>query len=110
MSAEYIGEKCFQNSGLKELVIPGGTEMIRFAAFRRCPKLETVFIEDGVKRLTDTCLEFCPKLHKVYIPASVIDIGENTFYADNDVIIIAPKGSYAEMYAVRHSIPFIERK
>lgn len=105
-AAEYIGEKCFRNSGLKELMVPGGTEMIRYGAFSGCSNLETVYFEEGIKMLTDTCLEFCPKLHKVYIPASVIQIGEYTFCADDNVLIIAPQSSFAQMFAAQHNIPF----
>lgn len=109
-AASYIGEKCFQNSGLKELMIPGKTNIIRYGAFSNCPELETVYIEDGFRVLTDTCLEFCPKLHKVTVPASVLWIGDVAFCGSKNVLIAAPKGSYAERFAALKSIPFTALK
>ena len=103
--SNYIGEKCFQNSGLKELMIPGGSRLLRYGAFSSCPELETIYIDDGVDCLTDTCFEFCPKLQKVTIPASVLWIGDYAFCGSKNVTLYVQKGSYAERYAALHDIP-----
>ena len=105
-SLDYIGEKCFQGSGITELTIPSGTKMMRWAAFRMCPDLETIHIENGVKCLVDCCFEQNPKLHEVYIPESVADIGEHTFMNDANITLVVQKGSYAEKYAEQSGIRY----
>ena len=106
MFTDYIGEKCFEGSGLTELTIPSGTKMIGWAAFRRCPNLETIHIEEGVEHLADCCFEQNPKLHEVYIPESVTDIGEHTFMNDANITLIVKKDSYAEKYAEQSCIRY----
>ena len=45
---EYIGSKCFQDSGLEEIVIPNGIVTIEFGTVASCKSLErVVFNEDS---------------------------------------------------------------
>ena len=44
---EYIGEQCFYGSGVEEIVLPSTLREINEYVFWLCPKLRTVWIEDG---------------------------------------------------------------
>ena len=46
-------------------------------------------------------------LEKISIPASVTEIGEDAFKNCEKLIIFAPKGSYAEIYARENGIQFL---
>lgn len=98
-----IGEGAFANSGLTELVIPGGVSRIGTAAFSDCKKLVSVQLPslagnigsslfDGCVMLEnvrfdgapavifDKMFKECDALEKILIPAGVTRIGSGAFY------------------------------
>ena len=44
---EYIGGKCFENSGIEEIALPRTLKEIDENLFDGCTKLKTVWVEDG---------------------------------------------------------------
>jgi hypothetical protein len=76
--------------------------------YRSC--IEEIIFEDGVKAINDCCFEDLTSLRRVVIPESVVDIGDDIFGYDNDLISnvtwYVKKGSYAEEYAQENEIKY----
>ncbi len=106
-SLKAINTGAFVMSGLKELNIPSNVEMIGEKPFGTCKNLEKVFIAEGVKKIEEEAFQHCVSLKEVHIPGSVTEIGSRIVSQSEDAVIYAPKGSYAETYAVEHDIPFV---
>ena len=102
-----IGSCTFRNSGLKSITIPNNVKCIGESAFISCSLLESVTIQKGVTTIGNYAFDGCTRLESVTIPNSVTHIGENVFGRNCDSLTIrCNKGSYAEQYAQKHSIPY----
>ena len=104
-----INTNTFNSCGFTEVRVPGNIKTIGDGAFFWCTKLEKVYIEDGVKEISLSAFSIC-KLKKVFIPKSVKKI-DNAFEAlkpqKSKAKIYGCKGSYAEKYARKYKMPFI---
>ncbi len=93
---------------LAEITIPKGIIRIETAAFGNCRKLKRVNLPDGLTRIENGAFSLCPNLRGITIPASVTFIEHDSFYRTNDLIITAPRGSYAIGYAKEKGFKFKE--
>lgn len=92
------------NEGAKNIVIPeviDGLPVlgVEEEAFAECDTLETVDIPDGVRAVADRAFVRCQNLKTVRIPASVIWMGEDTFFGSAQAAFICEEGCYAYWYA-----------
>ena len=66
-----------------------------------------IILSENVTSIGSMAFDECTGLTSIVIPASVIDIGFSAFSELNDVVILTPKGSYAEEYARESNVKFI---
>lgn len=104
-----INTDTFDSCGFTEVHVSGNIKTIGTGAFSWCNKLEKVYIEDGVKEICLSAFSAC-NLKKVFIPKSVKKI-DNAFEVvkpkKNKAKIYGYKGSYAEKYAKKYKMPFV---
>lgn len=127
-----IGDYCFINcTTLEKIELNYALHTIGTGAFSGTSALKDINLEDSIVTkiepytflnsgieevaLPDTCTEIgqdafaqCESLTKVTIPASVTTIHEDAFRMSDNVVIYAPKDSYAIEYAKANNIPYVE--
>ena len=102
-----IGENSFSDcNSLKNVSIPESVTNIGRGAFACCKNLVSFVIPKNVTSIGEVAFAHCEELVSVSIPASVTAIGEDAFGLCNKLVIHAPKGSFAEKYALENNIPF----
>lgn len=69
---------------------------------------EEYVIPDTVKIIRDGAFENCTYLKKVTIADITSDIGDGAFAACDSLTICGSKNSYAEYYATKNNIPFVD--
>ena len=107
---EIIGDCSLQNTKIKEITIPATVTLTKNGAFAGCKELETVVFEEGSQFTTlgtgtfgrdsklknivlpDSLITIgygafsqCEGLETLTIPASVVDIQQDTFYNNNSL-------------------------
>ena len=99
-----IGRDTFgANRKLTEIEIPSSVETIGPGAFRECSFLQTVRIREGVSAIESTAFGNDPCLTRVEIPSSVVNISGSAFQGcDPSLVIAAPAGSFASLYAAAY--------
>ena len=95
-------------SSLTSITIPDGVKTIEGSAFCGCSGLTSITIPDGVKTIGGNAFYGCSGLTSITIPDSVTSIGYNAFEECENLAIYGTVGSFAEQYALRNDIPFIE--
>ncbi len=107
-----IGKGAFWGcSGLTgSLILPDGLTSIDTGTFCRCSGLTgSLTFPDGLKIIGELAFTGCSGLNgKLYIPESVTSIGCDAFERVRNRTIYGVSGSYAETYANRYGISFIE--
>ena len=102
---------CFK---IETVYVPGSVKTIESGAFANCLSLKEVFIEEGVESIgrkntgISGAFTACQKLKKIVIPETVTYIEDNAFEWTKDVTIYGVLNSYAQQYAVKKGIPFVE--
>ena len=56
-SVTYIGEGCFQNCGLKEVILPSGITSLPARCFYQAYNLKSIVIPDSVTTIGESCFE-----------------------------------------------------
>lgn len=97
-----IADHAFEDCYFDTVTLPSGLKWIGGGSDLTPNKQEELVIPDGVTHIGWISLS----APNVIIPASVTYIEEGTF---SNATIIAPKGSYAESYALKNNILFKER-
>ncbi|MGN1065620.1 MAG: leucine-rich repeat protein [Thermoguttaceae bacterium] len=64
-------------------------------------------IPSSVTSIGDGAFDNCPSLSSIKIPSSVTSIGDGAFDGCPNLILLVPKGSYAEQYAKENGIKYI---
>ena len=68
---------------ITQVIIPGSVETIGCRSFLKCPNLETIELQNGLKEILGSAFEECTKLTSIEIPATV------TLIASEDVELSA---------------------
>ena len=91
-SVSEIGKSAFANTGIKEIRIPEGVEVISASMFSGCDKLETVYLPSTIKTIDTYAFYNCVNLKSIYLPESVTTINDYAFYhCDNLLEINIPE-------------------
>ena len=97
---------------LSQIEFPSELIIIHANAFMCCQALVDIKIPESVVTIEEKAFNWCRKLRKVYIPGTVKEIGEYAFpndYQGADLLEIhAPSGSYAQEYAEKNHLRFVE--
>lgn len=88
--------------------IEGGLVDLFWKAFEKNKTMETLVICEGITTIGYGVARGCRLLKHVRIPASVMQIGDNSFVeCAPELTIYAPAGSFAEIWAKEKNIPFV---
>lgn len=104
---EYAFDLC---KNMQFLHFPGGMSVFPASLFRECTSLQKIEIGEGVTEIQNGAMKGCPALRWVSIPASVTKIGEDVFDEGVTPVICGEKGSYAEAYAMKKGLTFVEKE
>lgn len=101
-TVKTIGTYAFYyNSNLTSVTIPQSVTCLEEGAFGQSSHLkEAVFLGNGLKTLGDYAFAGCASLEKIVLPQSLTAISDTAFNDCSGFTIYAPKGSYAETYAL----------
>ncbi|MBQ8511248.1 MAG: leucine-rich repeat protein, partial [Clostridia bacterium] len=69
--------------------------------------IRIVNIGDGITEISDRMFWYCRNLESVTVPASLTAMAENAVYPADSLVIHAPNGSIAELYASIQDIAFV---
>lgn len=102
-----IGYSAFYGcESLSSITIPTGISVIEYGTFYLCMSLNNVRIPENVTTIDCYAFGFCPKLGIIKMSNSVTYMNEDVFFESPIVTIYGFDGSYAQDYAISHSIPF----
>ena len=108
-SVTKIGDYAFSHCiGLTSMTITEGVTEIGEFAFADCYNLTNIIIPSSVTSIGGWAFSDCTGLTSVIIPASVVYIDHSSFNFCDNLTIYGVKGSYAETYADKNGIPFVE--
>ncbi|MBE6825832.1 MAG: hypothetical protein E7511_02980 [Ruminococcus sp.] len=74
-----LGDHCFSDSILENVVIPDGVTMIGRSAFDDCAELTALSLPEGVTSIGSDAFSFCYALADIDIPSTVTSIGSWAF-------------------------------
>ncbi len=95
-------------TSLEKVYIPNGVTTIDSQAFWGCSALKEIRFPETVTIIRDCAFWQCKSLTNIYLSQNVVSIGENAFLTENEnTVIHAPAGSYAETYAKENKIQFV---
>ena len=108
-TVKTIGTYAFYyNSNLTSVKIPASVTSLEEGAFGHNDNLkEAVFEGNGLVTLGDYAFAECRSLEKIVLPESLTTISDSAFYSCSGFTIYAPKGSYAETYALEHGYSYV---
>lgn len=98
---EYTGDDT-------DVVIPDNVTVIGDEAFADNCDICSIVIPDSVTKIGEDAFAWCCELCKAVIPESVVNINWSSFKGCESLVIHAPKGSYAEGYALENEFAFAE--
>lgn len=107
-TVKTIGTYAFYyNPNLTSVKIPKSVTSLEEGAFVHNDNLkEAVFEGNGLETLGDYAFAECRSLKKIVLPQSLTTISDTAFYNCSGFTIYAPKGSYAETYALEHGYSY----
>lgn len=99
-------EGAFYNSGLVNVVISDGAQMIDAKAFENCTSLTGVLIPDTVSEIRLGAFKGCTALSSLEIPESVTAIGNGVFTGCTALKLTVTENSAAHTYAKNNGIDY----
>lgn len=70
--------------------------------------IKSIIVPDSIMSIGKGAFRYCSSLQDIVIPESVTYIGDGAFYGILNVVIHAPKGSYAIKFAKNNNVKFLE--
>lgn len=74
------GQVFYNNSNIKQIIMPNQITNIGLFAFRECVNLESITLSNNVKTLGDSCFWNCSKLTTINLPTSLTRIDPYAFW------------------------------
>lgn len=96
-TVKIIGDHAFSKSGLKEIRVPEGVEVISYGIFANCEQLERVYLPDTVTVIDTYAFSECSNLKEIYIPENVTTINDYAFYNCTKLEVINIPDSLTEI-------------
>ena len=96
-TVKIIGEHAFSQTGLKEVWIPEGIEVISYGMFANCEQLEKVYLPETVTVIDTYAFSECSSLREIHIPESVTTINDYAFYNCTNLEVINIPDSLTEI-------------
>ena len=90
-----VPEACFWEVNIENITIPGNIEIIERKAFA-LSEVHKVYIEEGVKEISNHAFTLCDNLSYVSIPKSVTYIGFKPFAGSEELTKIIFRGTKKE--------------
>ena len=97
----------YKCSNLKNVSFENGITSIAKYLFDGCDGLTSITIPDTATEIKSNAFSNCANLNSVSVPASITTFGGNAFYNCKKATFYCPMDSYATVYAIANSIPFI---
>jgi hypothetical protein len=94
------------NDYIEEFISGNGLNIIEGEVFWQCSKLRKVVLSGNVEIVADGAFYECISLNEVIIFNDNIDLGEDVFKNDENVVIYAHEGSIAQKYAEEYGLEF----
>ena len=91
-----------------EIILPLGISIVSCYAHANKPNVQNVIISPTVSSIENYAFENCSNLTKVEVPKNVIYIGEKAFKDCPELEIHGYSGTYAELFANKLGIPFVD--
>lgn len=99
-----VDSHAFQSTGLKGLVVQSSCNL-ELNSFANIYGMEFIYVAKGCAPVIDTSVfSYAEALKDLVLPKDVSDIAEETFDGCNEVIMYAPKDSYAAKYGQNNFI------
>lgn len=76
---KYIGNNCFRENCLEEVVLPDNIEEIGEACFSSSKRLRSISFSKGMKEIPNSVCSYSTEIIKVYIPEGIEKIGYGVF-------------------------------
>lgn len=90
---DFFDGGCFSNTGITEITLPDGLNMIGRYAFGNCKKLKSVIIPDSVTNINSGAFGQCEKLEEITLPNKTGYICSNMFENCASLSkVVLPKG------------------
>lgn len=105
--SSFAEEQAFADQTESVFVFPSSLQLIDEEAFEGTA-VKTVFFPNGFIRIENDAFANNLYLTDIYIPPTTKYISETAFSSDENYIIHGVKESYAEEWAKKHKIPFVE--
>lgn len=77
-----ISGYAFRKTAVKDLVIPSNVRNVQDCAYKQCPNLETVVIEEGLESLGKDVFSGCDKLLSVTLPSTLTNVAPGALYGN----------------------------
>lgn len=99
-----VESHAFQSTNLKGLVIQSNSNL-ELNSFANIYGMEFIYVAKGCAPVIDTSVfSYAEALKDLVLPEEITDIAEETFDGCNEVVLYAPKGSYADKYGKKNFI------
>ena len=104
-----IGKNAFYGcDGLITVTIPDSVSTLGDSAFNSCKNLQQLHIYgNSLSIIPSLCFANCSKLQFIYLSGSIREIAQNAFTINPKMAFYCPFVSYATLFAIRNSIPFV---
>jgi hypothetical protein len=77
-----ISGYAFRKTAVKNLVIPSNVKNIQDCAYKQCPNLETIVIEEGLESIGKEVFSGCSNLKSVTLPSTLMSVAPGAFYGN----------------------------
>lgn len=75
-----VGERMFEYTNLKDVLLPINSKSLRMCAFRGCTSLVGMCVPEAITTIEKETFYNCSSLEKVVLPNSLLFIGDGAFY------------------------------
>lgn len=102
-----IPKRFMHNTGIKELTIPEGVEVIRESAFAYSSYLKKVVISEGVTTIEYNAFDCCSELENMYLPSTIDFMGFAGVPRSEKIVVYGVAGSVVEKRCKEWGMTFV---